>query len=89
MVGVLALRELRPRRAGGLGRQGIAPLYAALRLAARGVPPPDRHFESHPISQRNFTSASTAGTGSRRGCFPSRGERLFLGERARVNLADV
>jgi len=48
MVGVVALRPLRPRRAGGLSHywplsdEACAPLYAARRLAARAVPPPWR-----------------------------------------------
>src|SRR5881296_2099924 len=45
VVGVVALRPLRPRRAGGpshyrpLADETVAPLYAAQRLAARAVPP--------------------------------------------------
>src|SRR6266496_5886228 len=45
VVGVVALRPLRPRRAGGPSRygrladEGCAPLCAARRLAARAVPP--------------------------------------------------
>src|SRR5438093_7970068 len=45
VVGVVALRPLRPRRAGGpghygpLGAEDCAPLCAARRLAARAVPP--------------------------------------------------
>ena len=46
VVGVVALRPLRPRRAGGprhdrsLRHEACAPLCAARRLAARAVPPP-------------------------------------------------
>src|SRR5213593_3098445 len=56
MVGVVALRPLRPRRAGGSSRyrpladEACAPLCAARRLAARAVPPDEAMYSGRPSS---------------------------------------